>query len=94
MSEMRAFSENIACARKILARLSIQPLRLRDVWKLAVQDSSSVRKTVTVFYWLRDKGFIIKKNVDYCAPYEITERGLLFYKAISEAETDKKSVDK
>ena len=35
MSEMRAFSENIACARKILARLSVQPLRLRDVWKLA-----------------------------------------------------------
>jgi predicted methyltransferase len=83
MSEMRVFSETIAVARKILARLSVSSLRLRDVWKLAVQDSSSVRKVITVFYWLRDNGFIRKTSEDYCAPYELTEKGRNFHKALS-----------
>jgi predicted methyltransferase len=83
MSEMRALSETIAVARKILARLSIEPLRLRDVWKLAVQDSSSVRKTVTVFYWLPDNGFIRKTGEAYCAPYELTEKGRHFHRALN-----------
>ena len=74
--------ETHAVAKKILARLSVGPLRVRDVWKLAVQDSSGVRKAVTVFYWLRDQGFIRKTGKDYCAPYELTEKGRHFYKAL------------
>ena len=91
MSEMRAFSENIICTRKILTRLSVQPLRLRDVWKLAVQDSSGVHRTVTVFYWLRDNGFIRKTGEAYCAPYELTEKGRHFHKALKDEETRTKS---
>ena len=75
--------ETHAVARKILARLSVEPLRVRDVWKLAVQDSSGVRKAVTVFYWLRDQGFIRKTSEDYCAPYELTEKGKHFFKALN-----------
>lgn len=75
--------ETHAVARKILARLNVKPLRVRDVWKLAVQDSAGVKKTVTVFYWLRDQGFIRKTCGDYCAPYELTEKGRYFYKALN-----------
>ncbi|MBN1244321.1 hypothetical protein JXA31_01855 [Candidatus Bathyarchaeota archaeon] len=75
--------ETHAVARKILARLSVEPLHVRDVWKLAVQDSCGVRKAVTVFYWLRDQGFIRKTCQDYCAPYELTEKGRHFYIALN-----------
>jgi predicted methyltransferase len=75
--------ETHAVARKILARLSVEPLRVRDVWKLTVQDSCSVRKAVTVFYWLRDQGFIRKTCKDYCSPYELTEKGKHFYRALN-----------
>lgn len=75
--------ETHAVARKILARLSVAPMRVRDVWKVAVQDSASVRKAITVFYWLRDQGFIRKTCEDYCAPYELTEKGRHFYRALN-----------
>jgi hypothetical protein len=75
--------ETHAVAKKILARLSVKPLRVRDVWKLAVQDSCGVRKTLTVFYWLRDQGFIRKICRDYCAPYELTEKNRHFFKALN-----------
>lgn len=75
--------ETHAVAKKILSRLSFAPLRARDVWKLVIQDSAGVRKAVTVFYWLRDQGFIRKTSGDYCAPYELTEKGRHFFKALS-----------
>ena len=75
--------ETHAVAKKILSRLAVRPLRVRDVWKLAVQDSAGVRKTMTVFYWLRDNGYIQKTLEDYCAPYELTERGCKFLDALS-----------
>lgn len=76
-------NETHAVARKILGRLSVEPLRVRDVWKLTVQDSCTVRKAVIVFYWLRDQGFIRKTCEDYCAPYELTEKGKHFFRALS-----------
>jgi predicted methyltransferase len=79
-------NETHAVAKKILSRLSVQPLRARDVWKLVVQDSTGVRKAVTVFYWLRDQGFIRKKCEGYCAPYELTEKGKHFYKALNKED--------
>ncbi len=75
--------ETHAVAHKILSRLAVEPMRVRDVWKLAVKDSASVRKVVTVFYWLRDQGFIQKKHGGYCAPYELTEKGRHFHRALS-----------
>jgi predicted methyltransferase len=75
--------ETHAVAKKILARLSVKPLRVRDVWKLAVQGSCGVRKAVTVFYWLRDQSFIRKTCEDYCAPYELTEKGRHFLTALN-----------
>jgi predicted methyltransferase len=75
--------ETRAVARKTMARLAVHPMRVRDIWKSVVQDSASVRKTVTVFYWLRDNGFIQKTGQDYCAPYELTDKGRRFYRALS-----------
>jgi len=69
-------------AKKILARLSGQLLRVRDVWKKTVQDSAGVRQTVKVFYWLRDQGFIQKVSEDYCAPYQLTQKGEQLYAAL------------
>ena len=83
MSEFKVVHETLDAARKILARLSLGPMRVRDVWKLAVQDSSGVHRTVTVFYWLRDNGFIRKTGEAYCAPYELTDKGRHLYKALT-----------
>jgi phage antirepressor YoqD-like protein len=74
--------ETHAVAQKILFRLVARPMRVRDIWKLTVQDSVGVDKAVRVFYWLRDKGYIEKTGTDYCAPYKVTEKGLMFYGAI------------
>jgi len=71
-------------AVKILKRLAHEgPLRHRDLWKLAVQDSASVSQSRTVMYWLRNHGFIRKVDpACYCAPYEITEKGKQFLAAL------------
>jgi predicted methyltransferase len=82
ISELKTASETLAVAKKILSRLSVEPMRVRDVWKRAVQDSAGVRQTVKVFYWLRDQGFIQKTGEDYCAPYELTEKGRQLYSAL------------
>lgn len=75
--------ETHAVARKILSRLAIRPLRVRDVWKLVIQDSAGVSKTMTVFYWLRDNGYIQKTCGDYCSPYGLTEKGQQFLAALT-----------
>ena len=75
--------ETLAVAQKILSRLAKSgQLRVRDLWKLTVQDSAGVGKTARVLYWLRDRGYVRKCELDYCAPYEITEKGRQFLAAL------------
>ena len=52
---LKTVNEHNLIVKKILTHLNNRPLRLRDVWKLAIQDSSGVNKSIKVFYWLRDK---------------------------------------
>jgi len=49
---------------------------------LTVHDSASIAQTMTVFYWLRNKGYIQKTGCGYHDPYEITDKGRAFYDAI------------
>ena len=72
---LKTINEHNLTAKKILAHLNNGPLRLRDVWKLAVQDSSGVNKSIKVFYWLRNNGYIRKTGCKHVDPYEITEKG-------------------
>ena len=69
-------------AKKILSNLTRKPMRVRDVWKLAVQDSAGVEKAIRVFYWLRDKRYIQKSGERYQDPYLLTEKGRAFLNAI------------
>ena len=72
---LKTVNEHNFTVKKILTHLIDRPLRLRDVWKLAIQDSSGVNKSIKVFYWLRDKGYIRKTGCKHFDPYEITEKG-------------------
>jgi hypothetical protein len=42
-----------------------------------------MKKAISVFYWLRDRGFIEKVGRNYCSPFFITEKGKLFFKVLS-----------
>ncbi len=67
----------------MLWRLTAKPMRQSEVCAYAVKESTSIKKAISVFYWLRDRGFIQKTNQGYCSPYEITEKGKVFYRALS-----------
>jgi predicted transcriptional regulator len=69
--------------KKILSRLIVRPTRQHEACECAVKDSTSIKKAITVFYWLRDHGFIRKMGKNYFSPFEVTEKGRLFYKALS-----------
>jgi predicted transcriptional regulator len=58
-------------------------MRQYEACEYAVKDSVSIKKALTVFYWLRDKGFIRKTGKSYYSPFEATEKGKLFYKVLS-----------
>lgn len=73
-------------SKKILARLIAKPMRQHEACEYAVKDSVSLKKALTVFYWLRNRGFIQKVNKSYCSPYMVTEKGRLFYKILSYEE--------
>lgn len=70
-------------AKKMLSRLIAKPMRQHEACERAMLDSVSMKKAITVFYWLRDRGFIQKVGNSYCAPFEVTEKGKLFYKVLS-----------
>jgi predicted methyltransferase len=72
---MKSVDEKHLIAKKILTHLVQRPMRLRDVWKLAIQDSAGVNKSITVLYWLRDKEYIRKTGDGHHDPYEITDKG-------------------
>ena len=74
--------ETHVIAKKILGCLVKRPMRVCDVWKLAVQDSAGVSKSIRVFYWLRDKGYIQKTGRKYRDPYVITEKGRAFFNVL------------
>ena len=69
-------------AKKILGHLLKKQLHASEVQKLTVHDSASIAQTMTVFYWLRNKGYIQKTGCGYRDPYEITDKGRAFYDAI------------
>ena len=75
--------ETHAVSKKILGRLIVQLTRQHEACEYAVKDSVSIKKATTVFYWLRDRGFIRKVDKNYCSPFELTEKGKLFYKVLS-----------
>lgn len=79
----KAIDETHDVSRKILSRLIAKPMRQHEVCEKTIQDSVSIKKTITVFYWLRDQGFIHKIGKGYCSPYEPTEKGKLFYKVLT-----------
>jgi predicted transcriptional regulator len=58
-------------------------MRQSEACAYAVKESISIKKAIAVFYWLRDSGFIQKTSHGYCSPYEVTEKGKLFYRALS-----------
>jgi len=70
-------------SKKILARLIAQPMRQHEVCEKVVQNSVSIKKALTVFYWLRDRGFIRKIGANYCSPFRLTEKGELFYQVLT-----------
>jgi hypothetical protein len=70
-------------SRKILSRLLAQPMRQHEVCERVVQDAVSIKKALTVFYWLRNRGFIRKIGASYCAPFRPTEKGELFYQVLT-----------
>ena len=72
---LKTINEHNFTVKKILTHLNNGPLRLRDVWKLAIQDSAGVNKSITVLYWLRDKEYIRKTGDGHHDPYEITDKG-------------------
>lgn len=83
-AELRTITdETHEVSKKILARLIAQPMRQHEVCEYAVKASASMKKAITVFYWLRDCGFIRKISKSYCSPFEVTEKGKLFYQVLS-----------
>lgn len=75
--------ETLSVAAKILGILSRDGcMRVRDLWKAAVRDCAGVEKAQNVLYWLRDRGLVRKCGVEYCSPYEITEKGRAFLSAL------------
>jgi len=74
--------EHVFIVKKILSCILKKPMRLKDVWKQAIKDSAPINRTVTVFYWLRDNGYIKKVGEGHNDPYEITEKGRKFYECI------------
>jgi predicted transcriptional regulator len=70
-------------SKKILSRLLAKPMRQSEVCECAVKESTSIKKTISVFYWLRDRGFIKKTSQGYCSPYEVTEKGKIFYRVLN-----------
>jgi predicted transcriptional regulator len=62
--------------------LLMRPMRQSEVCAYAVKESLSMKQAVTVFYWLRDRGFIQKTSNGYCSPYQVTEKGQMFYGAL------------
>ena len=70
-------------SRKILARMIVKPIRQHEACEYVVKDSVSIKKATTVFYWLRDRGYIRKIGSEYCSPFELTEKGKLFLKTLT-----------
>ena len=75
--------ETHAVSKKILARLIVQPTRQHEACEYAVKDSVSMKKAISVFYWLRNCGFIQKVDRKYCSPFTVTEKGKLFFEVLS-----------
>jgi hypothetical protein len=83
-SQLRTITdETHYVSRKILSRLLAKPLRQHEACEYAVKESVSMKRALTVFYWLRDRGFIRKMGESYCSPFEVTEKGKLFYEVLS-----------
>lgn len=74
--------ETHEASKKILSRLIAKPMRQHEACERAIQDSISMKKALTVFYWLRDQGFIRKAGSNYCSPFVVTEKGQLFHKVL------------
>jgi hypothetical protein len=53
-------------------------MRQHEVCECAVKDGVSIKKTLTVFYWLKNSQFIQKTDKNYCAPFQITVKGQMF----------------
>jgi predicted transcriptional regulator len=75
--------ETHEASMRILARLIAKPMRQSEICAYAIKDSVSIKKTIAVFYWLRDRGFIQKTSKNYCSSYEVTEKGKIFYRALT-----------
>jgi TnpA family transposase len=48
--------ETHEASMRILARLIAKPMRQSEICAYAIKDSVSIKKTIAVFYWLRDRG--------------------------------------
>ena len=81
-SKTATVDEHNLIAKKILSHLIKGPMRQNAVFHDAITDSAGVNKTHTVFYWLRDNGFIRKTSVKHTAPYEVTEKGKKYFECI------------
>lgn len=75
-----------AVSKKMLSRLIVKPMRQHELCEFAVKNSVSMKRAVSVFYWLRNRGFIRKMSDNYYSCFEITEKGKLFYSALNYAE--------
>lgn len=76
-------NQTLAVSKKILSRLAIKPMRQHELCEQTIRDSVSIKKTITVFYWLKNQGFIQKENQGYCSPFRLTKKGKFFYEAIT-----------
>jgi len=74
--------ETLYVSKIILSRLIAKPMRQHEACEYAVRNAVSIKKAITVFYWLRQRGFIQKSGQNYCSPYIMTDKGKLFYKML------------
>ena len=69
-------------AKVVLAELSKEPLRRRDLHKRTLRHCGTPATFVSILNYLKQQGHIEKASTKHTAPYRITEKGMRFLEGL------------
>jgi DNA-binding PadR family transcriptional regulator len=69
-------------AKVVLAQLSKEPLRRRDLHKRTLRQCGTPATFTSTLNYLKQQGHVEKMSTKHTAPYRITEKGMRFFEGL------------
>lgn len=82
MTKRRTKRIDLRLAKVVLAELSKEPLRRRDLHKRTLRRCGTPATFSSILYYLKEHGHVEKASIKHTSPYRITEKGMRFLEGL------------